>query len=1330
MESPTQIRFGEGLPTLLDYDNMFWCTGMTKTVEFFPNKFFTVKMVTSDNKNLEKYLNELDEDCNIYPDDQETSKYGGKIAIDLEWEVEINLFQFCSPKGRVLIIRHPDGMGNRSIFNFLISHKFYGKGTDSDVKQLKKKFSYLIKDDDLKLESNKKTNPRPNVKGNKKSKTKKKKSNKKDKDADDSDVNNNDNDDSPNTDLNDTENKTGNCEVIVSTKISVNFNDIIEDIAKTRLAPYGYSENFVKMTKEFAGESCAEFKDSEMTMSNWAAEKLTIRQVLYAAFDVVAIFACYPNFKPPLNMNQIIKSKNSNKNRAKQNKERKKAINKAKIIVLRNPIKKIYPAIIYGYCGPTNLIDLRLILQDNNSEDDIDFAYPYVFNEILYIFTAFTKEISEADIIKRLRGYADSAKLLSSIDKEIIDDVDPSDITDRDFLYVTNVPNKLFEKFFFSRFLFCFGTNFDFKLISSDETNDDELKPNQGYVQIEPRDASTCYRMRLFIPYLFNMKVDIFPTFLPKIRVDNIPNEYSNSELQKIFPNSIKIDFLRWPNKQSKKTSFIEFKTVEEAEEAIQNKNYLTLITNKETVELRVARYTDEAHLKFLKLFELSVHNCKQHGLDSSRSLRNYFQKYGKIYQAYYDERFEIGHVQFYLRRDAFNAIEEENKNSKNFIEHNFEKEKEENSSHDLVQPLFCETVNEDRIFVIRDVSFEVDDKEIFDLCSPYGEIQDIQTRDLTSYMRYSIKEITYSTHESAYQARLSLFSYTIKGNTVRVAVLNGGNIESTSWKNNQKKQWVIFRNIIFSKKKKIESTKAKNLSLKKNRRRIKKAENDSNENDTNNSSQASSDSNDNNNNNNDSTSSLIAVSNNKDENSSSNLTRLTSNEINNTQTSSDLNETKNANNNVSNQISSDLNDNRNTSTNESSLISSDNNYSQISSDLNNAKNTSTNESSQISSDYSESDFFNGSENSDLNETNTNALSIEQLHKECRKYGEVVRYEVSIENQSDVCVMFSKFEYVDEIKQFIKDDPVLSKFKMESPNNEEFVSVLNPNELGLVFITPAEKEKIKNEMEKLKEVVGSEEESTLVILFKSLHSRPDAIDIYNAPDLNSKVILPKKPNDPLEAVSILTKEKIDDFLTEFSGMYDVYLNEQEDRAIIFAQSKAIIKKIFKNFWQEGRFNPIRVKYKDLENPPPISSICSSNINMNEINNNKAISDNLNLILNDNNSNSNNLTESNNTDENLISIEGFSGNEKIIVVDPIPDEMNEEIIDKICYESKGKFETRITRSAKEVGKRRALLFGKNHATRNKLLREMSGAFKGHPMKSVAMHINEIPPSLPI
>lgn len=202
----------------------------------------------------------------------------------------------------------------------------------------------------------------------------------------------------------------------------------------------------------------------------------------------------------------------------------------------------------------------------------------------------------------------------------------------------------------------------------------------------------------------------------------------------------------------------------------------------------------------------MSVHHCKKHGLNSSRALREYFQKYGKIYEAYYNETFEIGHVQFYERRDALKAIEEETNKSRNSVEIQAKKETNDTDNLDFIQPLFCETVPEDRIFVIRDVSFNVDDREIYDLCSPYGDIQDIQTRDITSYMRYSIKEITYSTHESAYQARLSLFSHTIKGNTVRVAVLNGGNIESTSWKNNQKKQWIIFRDIIHYKNKSIKT--------------------------------------------------------------------------------------------------------------------------------------------------------------------------------------------------------------------------------------------------------------------------------------------------------------------------------------------------------------------------------------------------------------------------------------------------------------------------------------------------------------------------------------------
>jgi hypothetical protein len=48
--------------------------------------------------------------------------------------------------------------------------------------------------------------------------------------------------------------------------------------------------------------SAAEFKDSRITTSNWGQEILAARQVLYAAFDVVALYVAYPNF-PPLSAN-------------------------------------------------------------------------------------------------------------------------------------------------------------------------------------------------------------------------------------------------------------------------------------------------------------------------------------------------------------------------------------------------------------------------------------------------------------------------------------------------------------------------------------------------------------------------------------------------------------------------------------------------------------------------------------------------------------------------------------------------------------------------------------------------------------------------------------------------------------------------------------------------------------------------------------------------------------------------------------------------------------------------------------------------------------------
>ncbi|KAK8891696.1 hypothetical protein M9Y10_028916 [Tritrichomonas musculus] len=76
------------------------------------------------------------------------------------------------------------------------------------------------------------------------------------------------------------------------------FDMNIEDVEQTRLYPYEESVNFDQMVEKFAGEPTAQFKDKKISCSNWNAENLEMIQVIYSAFDVVALYNCYPNFRP------------------------------------------------------------------------------------------------------------------------------------------------------------------------------------------------------------------------------------------------------------------------------------------------------------------------------------------------------------------------------------------------------------------------------------------------------------------------------------------------------------------------------------------------------------------------------------------------------------------------------------------------------------------------------------------------------------------------------------------------------------------------------------------------------------------------------------------------------------------------------------------------------------------------------------------------------------------------------------------------------------------------------------------------------------------------
>ena len=68
-----KIRFGNDLPELSYYETLDWHLNETRIVEFFPEKYYEVTLISvaEDNSILIKYLNKIDSQL--------------PIAIDLEW---------------------------------------------------------------------------------------------------------------------------------------------------------------------------------------------------------------------------------------------------------------------------------------------------------------------------------------------------------------------------------------------------------------------------------------------------------------------------------------------------------------------------------------------------------------------------------------------------------------------------------------------------------------------------------------------------------------------------------------------------------------------------------------------------------------------------------------------------------------------------------------------------------------------------------------------------------------------------------------------------------------------------------------------------------------------------------------------------------------------------------------------------------------------------------------------------------------------------------------------------------------------------------------------
>lgn len=72
----------------------------------------------------------------------------------------------------------------------------------------------------------------------------------------------------------------------------------IEDIELTRLIPYKYSTDFDAMVLKFASKPEVQFDDQNINKLDWNSKNYSMKQIIFAAFNVVALYHCYQNFQP------------------------------------------------------------------------------------------------------------------------------------------------------------------------------------------------------------------------------------------------------------------------------------------------------------------------------------------------------------------------------------------------------------------------------------------------------------------------------------------------------------------------------------------------------------------------------------------------------------------------------------------------------------------------------------------------------------------------------------------------------------------------------------------------------------------------------------------------------------------------------------------------------------------------------------------------------------------------------------------------------------------------------------------------------------------------
>lgn len=581
------------------------------------------------------------------------------------------------------------------------------------------------------------------------------------------------------------------------------FSMNLEDIARTRLIPYGNSENFNQMTFQFVGKPKADFKVINMTKSHWDAPELCFRQVLYAAFDVAALFYCYPNFPPPLqleksNLKQKQKSKSTRQHHnVKYNKQsieqtekspsneiidtkRKKIKMNLSVVFKKKEKKQTYSYLICNYSGTKNRVELRKLYQN------LDFISSYETNSESYLFVSsflpifdfsqfsFDSNIAVTDQIEIQVSSPDqcfcNAGIRKIIENVYLLPVVPNEMCfESDVLFIKNIHPSIFDDEKLFDLFYCFGFDQLVSKLDFKETNS---------CRVEPRNIEISKRIRTFIPFLTfgDMPLLLFdyPSFLNTVRISNLPSYFSEADFKSLLISNSENDesiiksceFILRRIETDNQTAFVTFNDHEIKDFCIQQFNHYVIDDN----ELLVIPFTDDVHLRYLRTYEI-IFTPSKRSTTNLQDIYQQFGQFGQLLQVGFNRKINNYQIQFYRKCDALAAYQ---------------------SLHDIYKNNL-EMHPDGSTAIVRDLPMSVTEDELLSLFGSIGRITNLIFRDLTPMNILSVADIFYADPQEAKEAKKRMNKTKLKDTFIHVSIRSKEDI--CDWKMSQRNQWVVFDN-------------------------------------------------------------------------------------------------------------------------------------------------------------------------------------------------------------------------------------------------------------------------------------------------------------------------------------------------------------------------------------------------------------------------------------------------------------------------------------------------------------------------------------------------------